>query len=301
MSRWIAALFVVAAAFIFVAAQDEGEKPVRFPFGSSKSQLPFDVIDQDGKKAWRVTGRGTVRVEELIAGYSTATGKRIVYDLTVGGSTKSSASYVAPDDGMTIANEELGNYVAELLESASLTLVGHSTPKARVVKLSEAHGYAGVIQPGDLTTLPDTEWVTLSWHNLGEVYTVAEQLSHFRSALVFVEASETGLTVTGRVAQLRNVNALVANHLSGAIGSDGLQLRSYNLPGAVKAADAQRVLNELFEVPVTTISRTDSDYRITSQGDSAVRVSVVSGFNRLLVRASPADHELVASAIAAMQ
>lgn len=301
MTRWIAALFVVTAALAFVAAQDDGEKPLRFPFGSSKSQLPFDVMEQDGEKVWRVTGRGNVRVEELVAGYTSATGKRVVYDASANNSSKQTVQYVGPDDGMIIDHDDLGNYVSELLEGARLTLVGHSTSKARVVQLDSAHGFATVIQPDDLAGLPETEWVTISWNNLGEAYQVGDQLAHFRSALVFVDGSDTNLTVTGRVAQLRNVNALVGNHLSNAIGSDGLQLKSYNLAGAVKAVDAQRVINELFETPSTSITRTDGDYRVTEQAERRVLVSIVSGHNRLLVRASPADHELVKTAIAAMQ
>ena len=66
MSRWIAAFLVILTAIAFSAAQDTGEKPLRFPFGSSKSQVPFDVIQVDGKTAWRVAGRGNVKIEELI-------------------------------------------------------------------------------------------------------------------------------------------------------------------------------------------------------------------------------------------
>ena len=299
MSRWIAGLIVVLTAFVFVAAQDD-DPPLRFPFGGSKSQLPFDVLEQDGEKVWRVLGRGTVRVEELIAGYTTASGKRVTYDASTGTSAKSSVQYVGPDDGMIIAHDDLGNYVSELLEGARLTLVGHSTDKARVVQLDSAHGFARVIEPNELETLPETEWVTLSWSNISDGRAVG-QLGHFRSALVYIDGSDTQLTATGRVAQLRNVSRLVENRLSNELDSKGMQLKPYNLPGTVKAADAQRILNELFDEPTTSITRIDSAYRVTDSGDRAVKVSIVTGLNRLLVRASPADHTLVQAAIAAMQ
>lgn len=301
MSRWIAALFVVVAALAFAAAQDEGEKPVRFPFGTSKSQLPFDVIEQDGAKAWRVAGRGNLRVEDLVAGYITATGKRVVYDTTAGNYAKQTVQYVGPDGGMTISNKELGDYVSELLEGARLTLVGHSTNRARVVQLEAASGYASVVQPDDLESLPETEWVTLSWNNVAEAHKFREQLSHFRVALVSVYGSETNLTVTGRVAQLRNVNKLVENRVGTLTGSDGMQLKTYQLPETVKAIDAQRNLNELFELPSVSVTRTDGNYKVTEQPARQIHVSIVSGRNRLLVRATPADHALVAGAIDSMQ
>ena len=299
MSRWIAGLIVVLTAFVFVAAQED-DPPLRFPFGGSKSQLPFDVLEQDGKKVWRVLGRGNIRVEELIAGYTTASGKRVTYDASTGTAAKSSVQYVGPDEGMIIDHDDLGNYVSELLEGARLTLVGHSTDKARVVQLDSAHGFARVVETSELSTLPETEWVTLSWNNIGDGQAIG-QLGHFRRALVYFDGSDSQLTVTGRVAQLRNVNRLVENRLSNEFDSEGMQLKAYNLPATVKAADAQRVLNELFDMPSTSITRIDGDYRVTDTGERAVKVSIVSGLNRLLVRASPADHTLVQAAIAALQ
>ena len=300
MSRWIAGLIVVATVFVFAAAQ-EGEKPLRFPFGGSKSQLPFDVLEQDGKTVWRVIGRGNIRVEELVAGYTTASGKRISYDSSVRDSAKTSVQYVGPDSGMIIAHDDLGNYVSELLEGARLTLVGHSGAKVRVVQIDDALGYAQVIRLDQLANFPESEWVTISWNNIDDAYGAAQQLLHFRTSRVHINGTRTNLTITGRVAQLRNCVKLIDDRQSQAIGSDGKQLRSYDLPGTVKAADAQRVLRELFLKPSTTVTRTDSDYRVTETGDRDVLVSVVSGKNRLLVRAAPADHELVKAAIAAMQ
>ncbi|MBZ0136649.1 MAG: hypothetical protein K8I27_09780 [Planctomycetes bacterium] len=299
MSRWIAGLIVVLTAVAFVAAQDPGEKPLRFPFGGSKSQIPFDVMEQDGKKVWRVVGRGNVRVEELIAGYTTISGKRITYDASATSGSKSSVQYVGPDDGMFIAHDDLGNYVSELLEGAGLTLVGHSGPKARVVELERAHGFAAVVDTSALATLPDTEWVIVSWEDMGDAEYMRGRLQMFASALVRIDNDRQGLTASGRVAQLRNVNSLVEKQL--ATGTDAMQVRAYNLPGTVKAVDAQRVLNELFESPRTTISKMDGNYQVTSGGHQSVHVSVIAGANRLLVRASGADHQLVQAAIDALQ
>lgn len=301
MSRWIAALIVVLTAFLFAAAQDPGEKPLRFPFGGSKSQIPFDVMEQNGQKVWRVVGRGNVRVEELIAGYTTISGKRITYDASAAAGSKSSVQYVGPDDGMFIAHDDLGNYVSELLEGAGLTLVGHSGDKARVVELGRAHGYASVVESSALAGLPETEWVIVTWEGIGDADDMKRRLQVFQSALVRIDGDGHSLTASGRVAQLRNVNGLVERQLATATGTGAMQVRSYNMPGAVKAVDAQRVLNELFEVPTTTVTQTDGNYRVTTDGRKSVHVSLVTGANRLLVRATGADHELVKTAIAALQ
>ena len=103
MSRWIAAFLVILTAVAFSGAQDTGEKPLRFLFGSSKSQVPFDVIQVDGKTAWRVAGRGNVKIEELIAAYSSATGKLVSYEAdAAGGRAPPLRGRAAPEGGVGV-------------------------------------------------------------------------------------------------------------------------------------------------------------------------------------------------------
>lgn len=304
MTRLIAALLVVAAAFALSAAQ-EAPKPEpmpRFPFGGSKSQIPFDVVEVNGQKAWRVTGRGSVRIEELIAGYSSATGRRVSYDSAAANAAKNSVPWVGPDDGLLIPNAELGDFVSELIEGGQLTLVGHSTAKARVVRLEDAAGYARVVEANELAGLPDSEWVTLVRIGLqASPRALSRALQHYVRAGMQIGVEDDLLTATGRVAQVRNLERLVAKLESSSSGSDGTQIRTYELAASVKASDAARVLNELFEVPATTVQKLDGGYSVRSDGHRDVKVSVAPGANRLLVRARAADHELVKSALEALK
>lgn len=304
MSRLFAALLVVAAVFAISAAQ-EAPKPEpmpRFPFGGSKSQIPFDVVEVNGQKAWRVTGRGSVRIEELIAGYSSATGKRVSYDSAAAGIARNSVPYVGPDDGLLVPNAELGDFVSELIEGGQLTLVGHSGAKVRVVRLEDAVGYARVVESEELAGLPDSEWVTLVRVGLqASPRSLSRALQHYVRAGLQIGVEDDMLTATGRVAQMRNLERLIVKIESGASGSDGMQVKAYELPAAVKATDAARVINDLFEVPATTVQRLDGGYSVRSDGHRDVMVSVAPGANRLLVRARAADHELVKSALDALK
>jgi hypothetical protein len=300
MSRWIAALVVVVTAFVLSAAQDEGEKPLRFPFGGSKSQLPFDVIEVDGKPAWRVVGRGTVRAEELIAGLASAVDIRITYDAAGAGHSKNNVAVVGPDAGMTVPNDQLADYVSDLISSANLTLVGHSTARARVVRIDDGFAYARTVTTQELATLPATEWVSITHSGISKDSDVRSLFDHLRAAHVYVRAEDSVVIAVGRVEHIRNVQAILEK--TGSAGSDGMSVVAYDLAASIKAADAARVLSELFATASTTVDDLDGKgYRIRAEEQRDVNVSVVPGMNRLLVRAAAADHRLVQASLDAMR
>ena len=299
MSRAIAALLVVVAAFVVSAAQDDGEKPVRFQFGN-KSQIPFDVVDVDGKPAWHVVGRGTVRAEELIAGLASAVDLRITYDVSAAERSKNNVPYVGPDAGMTVPNGELADYVSDLLGAANLTLVGHSTGRARVVHLGDGPAYARAVSPADLATLPATEWVSITQTGLSPDRFPDRLFEHFSRALVHIRVDSGVLTASGRVEQIRNVQAILEKVSSA--GNDGMTITTYDLAASIKAADAARVLSDLFTGSETTVDDLDGKgYRVRTEARREVNISVAPGLNRLVVRASAADHKLVKAALDALK
>ena len=238
MSRWIAAFLVILTAIAFSAAQDTGEKPLRFPFGSSKSQVPFDVIQVDGKTAWRVAGRGNVKIEELIAAYSSATGKLVSYEADAAGVARGSVPYIGPDGGVVIEQGELGDYVSGLIAAAQITLVGHSTDKVHIVSISNAPGYARVIEASELAGLPDSEWVTIARADLANSGNVLRYaLEHYRRSSVQIASQGEMFVATGRVEQIRNVNRIIEK-LDKAPSSDGSEVRAYDLGAGGKLSQA---------------------------------------------------------------
>lgn len=301
MSRWIAALLVVVAAFALSAAQDDGEKPpLRFPFGGAKSQLPFDVIQVDGKSAWRIVGRGSVRIEELVAGLASATTMRVTYDQNGANVSKNNVPYVGSDSGTTVPNAELADFVSELLSAADLTLVGHSTARARVVRMSDGPAYARPVAPAELATLPPTEWVSITRTGLSANAFPDRLFDTFSRANVYIRSTDGVFTASGRVEQLRNVNAMLDTVAS--VGSDGMIVKAYDMAGALKAPDAARVMRELFQDSATTIDDLDGKgYRVRTEDRRQVSTTVSPSGNRLIVRATEADHRLVQAALDAMK
>jgi hypothetical protein len=299
MSRWIAALLVVVAAFALTAAQDEGEKPLRFPFGGSKSQLPFDVIEVDGKPAWRVVGRGTVRAEELVAGLASAVDIRVTYDAAGAAMARNNVPFVGPDAGMTVPNDQLADYVSDLIGAANLTLVGHSTGRARVVRIDDGFAYARTVTTQELASLPATEWVSITHSGISKDSAARSLFDHLRAAHVYVRAEDGVVIAVGRVEHIRNVQAILEKAGS---GSDGMSVVAYDLAASVKAADAARVISELFATSSTTVDDLDGKgYRVRAEEQRDVNVSVVPGINRLLVRATAVDHRLVKASLDAMK
>jgi hypothetical protein len=169
---------------------------------------------------------------------------------------------------------------------------------AKVAHLNKVHGFATVVSVDDLAGLPETEWVTVAWTGLGNSPYFAEQVRHLQSAMVQLGAEDDTIVATGRVAQLRSLAALIAIRYETPVGRDNMVVRAYALTNGVKGPDAQRVIRELFDVPGTTITQTDGNYRVSEGAYQPVRVSVAPNGSRLIVRASPADHELVKTALA---
>ena len=300
MSRCIAALAVILSAFAFTAAQDKPEPvPPRFGFGT-KAQVPFEVIEVDGKDTWKVSGRGAVRVEDLIAAYMNATGKRVTFDADASRQAKATAAYVGADQGITVPHAELGDFVSNLLEGVELTLVGHSTDKARVTSLGDAPGYARVVEISELDGLPDSEWVTISRADIGGS-SIREQLQHMVTARVIAESYDNLFIATGRVEQMRNVAEILSRIDAAKRGTEGMTVRAYDLAAPIKAADAARVLNDLFAPAESSIRSVDGGYQVTSRTTSHVGVSVSPSGNRVIVRATAADHVLVKTALDAMK
>lgn len=301
MSRWIAAILVTITAFAFAAAQDSGEKPLRFPFGGSKSQIPFDVVEVDGQSAWRVSGRGSVKIEELIAGYTSATGKRVSYDMQASNLARETVPYVGPDSGMVVAHAELGDYVSGLIQARGLTLVGHSGEKVRVVTVQAALAYARVIEPSELAGLPESEWATIARSDIAaDTYALRSALEPASAGGVWISSEGDLFVVTGRVEQLRNINRIVEK-FEGATASNGREIRVYDLGANLKANDAIGVINSLFEEPGKKIQDFDGRFSVVSEDLSRVNAAAAPTGNRVIVRASAGDHALVKAALLALK
>lgn len=298
MSRILAALFVVALSLAFAAAQEQ--KPVRLPFGGAKSQVPFDVIEVDGKTAWRIAGRGNTRVEELAGGLSTAVNKRVVYSYEGAKQSRENVPYVGPNGGIVVNNADLVGAVSELIEPAGLTLTGHGDYVIRVVSLHEAFGYARYIERSELASAPDTEWVVLQGTTeflRGDLYVL--QNSHMRgygAARVSIKASPYGYSISGRAHQVRNALKVIESFDKPGAGQNGMIVRTYTLGPNQKASDAKSVLDELFKRDQTHLRDLDSNYTAVSEKGALVRVSAV-GESKLIVRASTTDHAMVKSAL----
>lgn len=300
--RWIpmivAAAVCVVAIAAFAAAQDE--KPVRLPLGS-KTQLPFEVIVDGGKRSWRIHGRGTIKVEDLVGGLASVVGKRVVYSRYATEQTRNTVSYVAPDEGVLVTAAEIPLYVSDLLASTDLTVTGFSTPTLRVVRMQEAHEYATALEGTSLDGLEDSDWASMlmfSQHSSGSQLADLWR-DHGRSGRLYLRAGERGVLISGRVDALRQVMRLVA--LADREGASGEAfVRSYNPPAGVNATDAKRALDELFTRTGSSVTSLEGKYIVKQSDQTEVSVALSPGGNKLLVRARTKDHQSVEAALAAM-
>ncbi len=302
MTRIFAAALLILAALTVTSAQ-EGDKPVaRLPIGGGRSYLPFDVVQQDGKIAWQVVGRGSVKVEDLVGGLSSALGKRINYTGSSNSSSRGSVPYVAPESGVTIPNEELLSFSNELLESVSLAVVGLSQGNGVLASIGEATRYAPFVSAAEVATMPSGEWVTVSReliHANEQTVRDAVNLTMGRNGgMAGVHGKQ--LLVTGPAWHVRKLLAIV-NTVDVPGGGQGTEMvRSYTVPASVQAQQAAGLLRELFDSGTTTVTYPDNDVKIVNRDTSRAHVVALPG-NRVLVRAPAATHALVLAAIDAMK
>lgn len=299
MTRLIAALLLILSAFALASAQqpDPPEPPVRLPIGGGRSYLPFDVVDQDGKKAWKVVGRGNVKVEDLVGGLSTALGKRISFTTATVGNTRYTVSYTAPEGGIVIANAELLDFSNELLAAAGVTVVGLSGSKGTLVTHSEAGGYSVLATAAELEGMPATEWVTVT-HATTHIGSQALRDVLTRNVSVMHDYSRH--VITGPAEQVRKALRLLRELDQPRTDQQADAIRTYTLPAGVQSAAAANALAMLFEVNTTEIKDMEGKYRVIDRTRARVTVAA-HGASKLIVRASVQDHALVAAALDAMK
>ncbi len=298
ISMFVAAAVCVVAITAFVAAQDD--KPVRLPLGS-KTQLPFEVIVDGGKRSWRIHGRGTIKVEDLVGGLASVVGKRVVYSRYATEQTRNTLTYVAPDEGVVVTTAEIPLYVSDLLASSDLTLTGFSTPTLRVVRLAEAHEYATALEGNSLDGLDESDWASmLLYSERSNGNQLADMWRDFgRSGRYYMRASGHGVLLSGRVDALRQMMRLISQaDREGASGE--AFVRSYSPPAGINAADAKRALDELFTRTGSTVTSLEGKYIVKQSDQTEVSVALSPGGNKLLVRANTKDHKSVEAALAAM-
>lgn len=301
MTRLVAALLVVAVSLAFAAAQ-EREPGVRFPLGGAAVNLPFEVTQAEGKTTWKVRGRGTVRVEDLIGGLTNAHNLRVTYSARAAEIAKGTVPYVGSDAGLLVAHAELPDYASDLLASLDLTIVGHSTGVARVVRIGEAAAFARFVAAEDLGALPASEWVSVC---LPVENTPAESLrgllGNIRQEGTQIQMGGGSVVVFAQAAQARSAARMVAELDRPALPQDGKVVRSYELPAGMQAAAVANALMALFNEPRATVQDAASGWKLEQGPGARVTVTTAGRTDRVMVRASTADHVEVEAAIAAME
>jgi hypothetical protein len=302
MTRILAAALLVLTALTVTSAQ-EGDKPVaRLPIGGGRSYLPFDVVQQDGKVAWQLVGRGSVKVEDLVGGLSSALGRRINYTGTSNNASRGTVPFVAPESGVTIPNEELLSFSNELLAPASLAVVGLTQGNGVLAGIGEASRYAPFVSAGEVATMPSGEWVTVSRELIhANESTIREAINSTmgrNEGLAGVHGKQ--MLVTGPAWHVRKLLAVVDTVDVPGGGQGAEMVRSYAVPATIQAQQAAGLLRELFDNGTTTVTYPENDVKIVNRDTSRAHIVALPG-NRVLVRAPASTHALVTAAIEAMR
>lgn len=294
MTRLFAAVLVVAITLTLNMAQEK--PPV---LGRGSASIPFEVTAVDGKPAWIVTGRGTVYVEDLMGGMANAMNMRVTFTARASELRRAALGYLAPDAGITVKNEQIAGFVSELLAGQGLTVVGFSQGNARVARLEEAAALAAVVSEGELAKANDAEWVAVNLTVLDTTSAAASLLHFYRAASVSTYDYNGGLLLTGPAERVRTAAKMLRELEKAGLGAT--VVKAYDLPESIKADVAAANLRSLFPGDVTEVKQMETSMHVVTRTAPKVHVMLAPSGNRLVVRASPGDHALVAQAIAAMK
>ncbi|MBK8205612.1 MAG: hypothetical protein IPK87_02340 [Planctomycetes bacterium] len=301
MTRALAAALLILLALTLATAQEE-EKPVRLPFGGGRSFLPFDVVEQNGKSAWKVVGRGNVKVEDLVGGLSSALGKRISFSAGASAMARGTVPWVAPESGMVIPNEELLAFSNELFASSRLAVVGMSGTRGTLATFDEATGFAPHVMLPALATVPAGEWATVTYATKFAGPGVVQQAvqTTVTRGVMHVGMEGNQIIMTGPIDQVRKLVNVVSAIDQPRSEYDSDVVKTYTLTGTVQAAQAVTILTDLFDAGATDLYEVEGKYRVRETSRPTVK-AIALGTNRVLVRASVQDHTLVASALDALK
>lgn len=301
MSRVLAAILVVCMGVVLSVAQED--KPRMLGDGAGSITLPFAVLNVDGKTAWRVSGRGTVRVEELVSGLATANGLRVSFSAAAAPMARQPLPYIGPDTGVVVSNSEIPDYVSEILSAVGLTMVRASTGRARVVTIAEAPLYALYVTEAELEALPASEWVmtrgAAKYANRATLDMVARSRPRGDGAGI-VRFEDTAFIATGMAGEVRSMLRLIHDMDVPGSGDLGKFVRSYEVASG-KANEAASVLKALFEEFGDSVQNLDRNVVIQTTRQSRINVAALPGTNKVVVRASAGDHSLVQAALEAMK
>jgi hypothetical protein len=298
MTRLVAALLVVAFCLVVASAQEGGPRSTL----SSRTQLPFDVLEHEGQTAWRATGKGNARVEDLAAGLATALGARVTFTREAAQRMRDMVPFAASEAGVLIPRAELLDFTCDLLAAADLTISGTSWGRGRVSLVAEAMRNPPLVSEQELAALPGSEWVTVQGRAL---HTDTDTLRHTVQPMLTgtgarIVLSRGEYVIIGPVREARDLLALMRQFDQPGADGDGREVRPYNVPSGVAAAAVATAVEALF----TTRSvgfRGDSGNLLAEDVTRAVTaVAAPGGGNRVLVRATPSQHLHVQAAISAL-
>lgn len=301
MTRMLAAVCAVMLVLSIASAQNRGLPPP-MPFGGGGSHLPFEVVEHEGATGWKVIGRGSLPVEDLVGGLSSALNKRIAFTSAALASSRKAVPYVAPESGVIIPANELLDFANEILAAGELAIVGMSGQRGTLATFREAAAYAPLLTTGELESLPSGEWATVTVSTTYAGHDIITQAIRptVAEGVVSVGMRGSQVVLSGPVAQVGKLVRVIESLDNQGAGHEGETVKSYALPEGMQAAQAVSVLRELFAAGTTTVTDFEGKLRVTDNQRRQINVVPLSG-NRVLVRATPPNQALAGAAIEAMR
>lgn len=303
MFKIIAAIVVIATALTISFAQDDNP-PAKFQFGGGgSSDLPWEVIEGPDGLSWKISGSGSVSVQSLVSGLSTAHNKTFTYSREASRRTRGTVPYVAPDSGIIIKNNQMAMFVSNLLSADDLTLAGLSGDSGRVLDIKNAYSEASYVTEENLSKMDDADWamllVSLEHTDSKYIRNTISSIHQHGTGSVGVAAMPSSVAITGQVKKVQGMLKLIRAIDQPGAGSGGLSdiVRAYDLPAGFKASSAKIMIDSLFKPNSTQVKSAESGVSVYRTSSERVSVGMTPNANRIVVRATPADHKLVKQAI----
>jgi hypothetical protein len=264
MTRWIAACFMIVAAFVVATAQ---------PAKDEKKTIEASV-NENKDWVWTLPSEGEMPINDLLTMYIDCRNLVLIYDpKRMAGLT----TFRAPDE-TELTGDQIDLFVANSLSEFRMIVIDAGGGQHKLIPSAEAMTTAPVIDVTQLETAPAWKWIILRYHP------VNAEANALRAALQNLTTRQGGVTpmangellICDRTDRVRELHKLACEFDA----SMATEIRAHDVPEGVDADKAIKALVELlgsaqkYRMLQPTFTRSPGETRVLVRGNAELHDEV---------------------------
>lgn len=272
-AAFAALVLLLAVAPVGADAKPGGER-------APENRGPIEVLRKDGKVSWKIKESGVIPLYELLMLFAEAAKvKTIHFDFKW--MPNRECCFMVPEGGSLLEGEEIGHFVANLLEDGKVVLLGFTRGMAKLVTVNDAASQGVSVTSAELGSIHGAEFVTYTYPlRAGDGNAVAGSLRGFLRPPMSISPVAGAVVVSGRASQVRDLCKSIA--ALDVYRSNESYIKRHEIP---EGADSEHIL-----------SLVQTLFLPQGKSQSMPMTYTLSG-GALIVRGTTSEHDQVAELI----